>query len=76
MAFYDLAVECANAQQERGKNPKSREKKLLTAQRSRTYTHPTRPIKLGAAACIPTTRPHRAGPSGLRCALTSCPPGE
>ena len=30
----------------------------------------------GAAACIPTTRPHRAGPCGLRCALPSCSPGE
>jgi hypothetical protein len=30
----------------------------------------------GAAACISTTRPHRAGPCGLRCALPSCSPGE
>ena len=30
----------------------------------------------GAAACIPTTRPHRAGPCGLRCALPSCSPTE
>jgi hypothetical protein len=30
----------------------------------------------GAAACIPTTRPHRAGPCGLRCALRSCSPGN
>jgi hypothetical protein len=42
----ERTVECANAQQERGKNPQYREKKLLTAQRPRTYTHPTRPIKL------------------------------
>ena len=27
------------------------------------------------AACMPTTRPHRAGPCGLRCALLSCSPG-
>ena len=32
----ERALECANAQQERGKNPQFREKKLLTAQRPRT----------------------------------------
>jgi hypothetical protein len=42
----ERTAECANAQQERGKNPQFREKKLLTAQRPRTYTHPARPIKL------------------------------
>jgi hypothetical protein len=30
----------------------------------------------GAAGCINTTNPHRAGPCGLSCALPSCPPGE
>ena len=32
--------------QEQGKNPQFRERMSLAAQRPRTYTHPTRPIKL------------------------------
>ena len=32
--------------EERGNNPQFKDKKLLTAQRPRTYAHPTRPIKL------------------------------
>ena len=40
------APDTSQSPEERGKNPQSREKKLLTAQRPRTYTHPTRPIKL------------------------------
>ena len=57
----------------------TREKKLPTAQRPRTYTHPTSHAAHkadGAAACMPIIRPHRAGPCGLRRALPSCSPGE
>ena len=40
------APDTSQSPEERGKNPQFREKKLLTAQRPRTYTHPARPIKL------------------------------
>ena len=40
------APDTSQSPEERGKNPQFREKKLLKAQRPRTYTHPTRPIKL------------------------------
>ena len=40
------APDTSQSPKERGNNPQFREKKLLTAQRPRTYTHPTRPIKL------------------------------
>ena len=40
------APDTSQSPEERSKIPQFREKKLLTAQRPRTYTHPTRPIKL------------------------------
>ena len=40
------ATDTIQSPEERGKNPQLREKKLLTAQRPRTYTHPTWPIQL------------------------------
>ena len=40
------AADTSQSPEERGKKLQFREKKLLTAQRPRTYTHPTRPIKL------------------------------
>ena len=47
---------------ERGKNPQFREK-LLTAQRPRTYTHPTRPIKLlGTPHAFPQPAPTGQAP--------------
>ena len=70
------APDTSQSPEERGKNPQFREKKLPTAQRPRTYTHPTRPLKLlGLPHAYPQPT-HRAGPYGLRCALPSCSPGE
>ena len=40
------APDTSQSPEELGKNPQFREIKLITAQRPRTYTHPTRPIKL------------------------------
>ena len=73
----ERTVECANAQQERGKNPQFREKKLLTAQRPRTYTHPTRPIKLlGPPHAYPQPAPTGQAPVVYAARCLHVPPGS
>ena len=57
------APDTSRSPEERGKNPQFREKKLLTAQRPRTYAHLARPIKLlGPPHAYPQPAPTEQAP--------------
>ena len=72
-----VSPDTSQSPEKRDKNPKSRERKLLTAQRLRTYTHLTRPIKLlGPPHAYPHPAPTGHAPVGYAARCLHVPPGS
>ena len=71
------APDTSQSPEERGKNSQFREKGLRTAQRPRTYTHPTRSVKLlGPPHAYPQPAPAGQAPVVYAARCLHVPPGS